>query len=161
MSLLQVRTVEISRSVVESGYQHLRAVGSEGNEGFVLWAGHQDGDVFGVVEAVIPEQQGLVHEGGVCVIVGSDELHRLNVTLHKRGLTLVAQIHSHPSDAYHSTTDDAFPIVARAGGLSIVVPDFAVRPFSLSDCAVYRLSREGIWEHLSMAKTLRLIRISE
>ena len=55
------------------------------------------------------------------------ELPRLNVLLHERNLTLVAQLHSHPTNAYHSSTDDTYPIVTRAGRISLVVPDFALQ----------------------------------
>jgi hypothetical protein len=154
-----VTSIEVPQAVLHTGHAHLRRVGTEGLEGFVLWIGVQDGEVFRVQEAVIPQQRGLRYEDGVCVVVQGDELHRLNVLLHERNLTLIAQIHSHPTNAYHSSTDDSYPIVTRAGGISLVVPDFALQPFSLANSAVFRLSREGQWNELSLDAVCRLIRI--
>jgi hypothetical protein len=74
---------------------------------------------------------------------------------------LIAQIHSHPSEAYHSETDDTYPIATTAGALSIVVPDFAIRPFRLNDCAVYRLLPKQGWVHVSNAMVERIIQLTE
>ena len=51
-----VTSIEVPRAVVQAGHAHLRRVGMEGLEGFVLWIGVQDGEVFRVQEPVIPQQ---------------------------------------------------------------------------------------------------------
>jgi len=56
-------------------------------------------------------------------------------------------------------TDDAFPIATTAGSLSLVIPDFASRPFALPECAVYRLSATGKWEKLSAWDVISLIQL--
>ncbi|MBA2335589.1 MAG: Mov34/MPN/PAD-1 family protein [Blastocatellia bacterium] len=96
-------------------------------------------------------------EDGVCVTVTGDELHRINVELYQNKLSLIAQIHSHPTEAYHSTTDDTFPIATTVGCLSLVVPDFAIRPFALRDCAVCRLQPTGRWMQLTQREVESLI----
>jgi hypothetical protein len=57
-------------------------------------------------------------------------------------------VHSHPTEAYHSETDDRYAIVTEDGGHSLVVPDFARHPMALSGCAIYRLHR-GSWLELT------------
>ena len=42
-----------------------------------------------------------------------------------RGLTVVADVHTHPSGAEQSGSDRAHPIIARAGHLALIVPNFA------------------------------------
>ncbi len=147
----------VPRSVTDETNHHLAEVGARELEGFVLWAGTANGDTFHVRRAIIPAQEGLRSDYGVCVRVDGDELHRINVELYDNKLSLIAQIHSHPTDAYHSTTDDAYPIATTVGCLSLVVPDFASRPFDLRDCAVYRLLPSGEWEELSGAEVESLI----
>jgi hypothetical protein len=88
--------------------------------------------------------------------VEGSELHRLNVWLFEHGEELAVQVHSHPTDAYHSDTDDAYPIVAIRGGLSIVVPDFARDGLLGHGVAYYRLGREG-WDELSVEETRRTV----
>jgi hypothetical protein len=59
---------------------------------------------------------------------------------------LGGQIHSHPTSAYHSDTDDHFPLVTLVGALSIVIPDFALHaPDDKDDWALYRLRGYGEW----------------
>jgi len=151
-----VRRVVVPRAMVLETHLHLQNVGYSGHEGFVLWAGMNDGERFVVSKVVIPAQEGLRSELGVCVRVEGAELHRINVWLFENGLRLVAQIHSHPMDAYHSDTDDAFPIVTTEGALSLVVPDFATGPADLAHYAAYRLLG-GRWVELSNSALSRLI----
>jgi len=136
-------------------------MGDRGYEGIALWAGTRDGPVFHIREAVIPKQRGHRSDAGLSVMIAGEELHRINVALFENALSLIAQIHSHPGRAYHSEMDDTYPIVAKAGTLSLVVPDFAVAPFSLKACAVYRLSARGQWNALSPKATSELIEIVE
>lgn len=151
-NLATVKLVRVPASVVEQTQRHLRDMGRRGFEGFVLWAGTNEASGFEVRHAVVPEQRASRSELGVCVMVGAAELHRLNVWLFRERLALIAQVHSHPGEAYHSATDDAYPIVTAVGSFSLVVPDFAVRPFSLGQCAVYRLSQRATWDELAPAQ---------
>ena len=155
--LLGVRTFRVPRSHALEAHAHLQRVGREGLEGFALWAGALGGDTFRVVHTRIPAQTGLRRESGVCVTVGAEELHRTNVWLFEHGLMLGAQLHSHPGPAFHSETDDAYPIATTLGSLSIVVPDFARRPFALERCAVYRLVPGRGWSAVPPAQVRRLI----
>ncbi len=154
-----ITQIVVPRDVCEACHVHLRRVGRAKFEGFALWAGTRGGDIFSVHDALIPAQNGIKAESGVCVRVESNELHRINVWLYEHGYSVIAQLHSHPTEAYHSDTDDTFPIVTTVGGVSIVVPDFAQRPFELEECAVYRLMPEVGWVGLSTAEAASLIRL--
>lgn len=160
VGFLDVERVVVPRALADAAQDHLRAVGRQGFEGFALWAGRRAGAEFRVEDTIIPAQQGLRSEDGLCVAVGGEELFRINRHLFASGQTLVAQLHSHPTDAYHSTTDDAYPIVTTAGALSLVVPDFAVRRFSLAECAVYRLDPGRGWVELAPTAAARLVCIT-
>jgi len=66
-------------------------------------------------------------------------------------LKLVAQIHSHPREAFHSIADDQWAIVRREGALSIVVPDFATHTTPenfMLDARFYQLSQSDQWFEL-------------
>ncbi len=154
-----IKAVRVPRELALETHVRLRQIGSQNLEGFALWAGLLQDETFCVTNVRIPEQAGMHTDDGVLVAVGADELHRLNVWLYKEGLTLIAQLHSHPTDAYHSETDDALPIVTTVGGLSLVVPFFARHPFSLADYAVYRLMPNGGWSELSADDVSELIMI--
>lgn len=149
--LLGVQRVHVPRTAVSQVVAHLRAVGHRGNEGLGFWVGEIDAKnprVFHVREALIPQQKAIRSREGVAVVVEADELHRIGVWLYEKGYQIMAQLHSHPGDAYHSDTDDDFSIATTAGSLSLVVADFARYPFALKHCAVFRLNARGIWAQL-------------
>jgi JAB domain-containing protein similar to deubiquitination enzymes len=156
---LSIKRIIVPREAIAEAHAHLRRVGRAGFEGFALWAGVSAGQSFMVRQTVIPTQKGIKAEKGVCVRVESEELHRINVWLYEHRYTLIAQIHSHPTDAYHSETDDEYPIVTTLGGISIVVSDFAQRSFTLEECAVYRLTQAEGWVELSAMEVNDLIRV--
>jgi hypothetical protein len=72
----------------------------------------------------------------------SDELARLNMYLYRNGLELVAQVHTYPTEAYRSSADDQYAIATTIGCYSIVVPNFAVVNYALSE---WRSSRAAMW----------------
>lgn len=127
----------------------MRLRGHVGAESMVLWVGKLLDNVFSVTNLLIPKQKGIITSDGVCVVIEADELRRINRELYQNSLRLIAQIHSHPGRAYHSNTDDEFAIATTAGSLSLVVPNFAARPFSLHDYATYRLGVDGNWHELN------------
>lgn len=159
MSFQLLTSVVVPAQCVQETHEHLRSVGSRGLEGLALWAGRRTDESFHVEQAIIPLQRGVRSVNGVYVEIGPQELHRMNVWLFERKLSLIAQIHSHPTEAYHSDTDDAYALVTKAGAISIVVPDFARQTFSLTSCATFRLSDKGRWVELSPAAAKNLIRI--
>jgi hypothetical protein len=157
--LLHISEVRVRRSAIEEANSALRYAGHFGNEGFSLWAGRHDESVFTVETNIVPLQQGHDSGGGVWVQVGADELHRINVWLFENRLMLIAQLHSHPQEAFHSKTDDTFPIATTKGCFSIVVPNFARQEFSFENCAVYRLQSDNRWTNLTKLEVLRLFKV--
>ncbi len=159
--LTGVERIYLPIDIADETQVQLRAIGEHGYEAFALWAGDIEGKEASVRALYIPAQEGLRSDEGVCVVVGGEDLHRLNMWLYEHSLTLIAQVHSHPEDAYHSETDDTYPIIATAGGLSLVVPHFARGPFSLDEWALYRLSLGGEWMKLTDNEARELIALVE
>ena len=156
MTLDGVKTFSAPRSVVATTERSLRHAGRDGYELFVLWSGTRDGPSFHVKTAHVPQQTSYRLKTGLCVRVEGDALHALNVWLFEHGEMLGAQVHAHPTDAYHSETDDSFPIVTTLGGLSLVVPDFC-RAGLFVRSAAYRLADDG-WRR-DPANVARLIEV--
>lgn len=146
--LLSVRQVYVPRLAVAQAHTFLQQTGRTGNEALAFWVGELDGRAFHVRETLIPKQTAIRTRSGVGVRVEAPELHRINVWLYERGYRIMAQLHSHPGEAYHSETDDDFSVSTTAGSVSLVVPNFARFPFSLIQCAVFRLSANNVWLEL-------------
>lgn len=147
MTLEGVREFLIPLELVDQTLEPLQEAGSHGYEAFVLWGGHLVGDAsFEFVYAYFPEQTTSRGEEGLLVVVDGEALFRVNRAFYERSLILSGQVHSHPADAYHSATDDAYPLMTLTGGLSGVVPDFGDGGRErLSEWAWYRLVAAGKW----------------
>lgn len=147
MTLEAVRKFVIPLELVDQTLEPLQEAGHHGYEAFVLWGGRfLDDDGFEFVSAYFPEQTTSRGEEGLLVRVDGEALFRVNRAFYESGLVLGGQVHSHPTDAYHSEIDDTYPLVTLVGALSGVVPDFGDggrerRP----DWAWYRLVAAGEW----------------
>lgn len=158
MSLENVSSFSVPKGVVETTEFHLREAGRRGFEAFALWTGTMESKEFRVNTLHVPKQTGYKLPRGVCVRVDGVELHRLNCWLLDHNEVLGIQIHTHPSEAYHSETDDDFPIVTVLGAVSIVVPDFCRYGMFCRRTAVYRLTDEG-WLELAGSEAGTLVRV--
>lgn len=147
MSLAEIGRFVVADEIIAVTDAALREVGADGFERFVLWTGVRTGGEFIVRTTHVPEQTAYKMEEGVCVRVDGETLFRLNRWQYEHSETLGVQVHSHPHDAYHSETDDTFPIVTALGGLSIVVPEFGRAGLRGRGIATYRLSADG-WDEL-------------
>lgn len=155
--LEDVRAFLVPAGVADATDVALRDAGAQGHEAFVLWTGVLDGHTFTVQRAYLPAQTGHQLPDGICVTVDGDELHRLNRWLYENGQRLGAQVHSHPTRAYHSDTDDSYPIATQRGALSLVVPHFANGGIRGGGVATYRLTASG-WSRQSWWRTRTLVR---
>lgn len=62
------------------------------------------------------------------------------------GLTVVADVHTHPGGAWQSPSDQAHPMIACAGHLALIVPRFAQPPLRLREVGVYRYLGAKRWK---------------
>ena len=148
MTLRGVRRFRIPASAIRETVAAIRSAGQDGYELFVVWSGARDDDIFSVAKVHIPEQTSYKQGSGLGVRVEGPELHRLNVWLYEAQQVIGVQVHSHPSDAYHSETDDTYPIATLDGSLSIVLPFFGRYGWESRDIAAYRLGQHG-WVELN------------
>ena len=108
--------------------------GACGLEGTAMLAGDP---AVGVTRCVIPDQVGRRSRFGVSVEVTEQGKLMLAGALADEERYL-ARIHSHPSDAFHSDTDDVNPGLTADGAISIVVPFFGLGlRRGLDACAIY------------------------
>jgi len=68
-----------------------------------------------------------------------------------------AQVHTHPGAAFHSATDDEWPIVSQAGFLSVVIPNFARGPIRWGAMWAGHLTEEGTWRTAPVLSLIEVI----
>lgn len=158
MTLADVETFAVPVGVLKDTEAALRDAGDRGYEVFVLWSGRVDGATFAAHTAHVPRQSSYQLPEGLLVRVEGDALHQLNAWLYEHDETLGVQVHAHPDAAYHSTTDDTYPIVTALGGLSLVAAEFCADGLLARSSAGYRLTARG-WQRLTRRRLARTVRV--
>jgi hypothetical protein len=64
----------------------------------------------------------------------------------ERSVMVVADVHTHPGGSEQSQSDRAHPIIARAGHIALIVPNFAAAPVDVSAVGIYRYGGGGRWQ---------------
>ena len=85
---------------------------------------------------------------GIIVMDGS-RLGALWRICRERGLTVVADVHTHPCGAQQSVSDQRHPMVAEPGHLSMIIPDFAAEPVRIEAIGLYRYLGSYRWQPLA------------
>lgn len=128
----------------------LRRCGGHRNECVVYWSGPLERA--DVVDVLLHPAH---HAGPSFYEVAPTWLNRTWIELARGRRTLRAQVHTHAGRAFHSRSDDGFPIVQQAGFLSIVLPHHAKRN-DLDGAYLCRLDDSGRWQELPINQGLVL-----
>jgi hypothetical protein len=135
--------LRLANDVVGTTYRALRDCGRGKSECVVYWTGPVAEDVVDGVEHPIHKRSAFGYE------VEDNWLTEFWRQLMAAKRSIKAQVHTHPSEAFHSPTDDQWPIVSQAGFLSIVIPNWGTGEPSLNTAWVGRLREDGKWQRLA------------
>ena len=118
--------IAVPAAVLAETFTSLRGCGKGRRECVVYWLGPTH--VLGAVD----ENVHPLHAAGR----GGYEIDDRWLTafwfdLARRRRSVRVQVHTHPRAAFHSPTDDDWPLVHTPGFLSLVIPDFATGPIGL------------------------------
>jgi hypothetical protein len=130
--------LQLPRMVLDETFAAFRTCGRARAECQVLWIGPWS-DPARVSEMIHPAHR--AHRGGF--ELDNAWLSEFWRRLAKRSEGIRAQVHTHPRDAFHSATDDAWPVIHLEGFLSLVVPDFAMGPVSLERTYLAEMGDDG------------------
>lgn len=144
-----LRNYVVPAHVLSETRDLLAEPGAEQMEAIVVWIGTIENDTRAqIVAAVRPGQIAYRSSTGCAVEVPQDALTEL-ISVLPIGHVVLARLHTHPGEAYHSEVDDRNMLIAHRGAISIVVPDFARRPLDLNACSINELHPDGRWVELS------------
>jgi len=147
--------IYIPRLVVKKTVEHLRKYGAQGNEGLVFWAGIEAGDSSKFVTTCVYPRVRWASGASVSsdVIAGAEVVREVR----RKGLEIIAEIHSHPGHwVGHSIIDDENPFVLANGNISVVVPclgDEGMEP--LWKCGVYLYNMKDGWRRLRKGEIVK------
>jgi hypothetical protein len=155
----QIQKVIFPNKILVEAFDFLREVGFDGYEAVTLFAGVNEGRLYKISKLYIPRQKSYKTPDGLMYHVSSEELALLDDWLFDNNISLFCQMHTHPREAYHSFADDKNCIVTNTGGISIVIPNFAMDPIDLSIWAVYRLIKNSGWTAIENSQLHKFIEI--
>lgn len=154
-----LRYYELAPKVLEDTYRLLGERGQLGLEAVVVWIGAViDAETAQIVNAIRPGQIAYAGEGGCAVEVPPEALAEL-ISLLPEDMFVLARVHTHPGEAYHSPVDDTNMLISHNGAISIVVPNFAQARIRLQRCSVNEL-RHGVgWVELTADDVVERFRL--
>lgn len=142
----------VPQAILKTTFQHLRNCGRGERECQVLWTSPWGASqtITGVVH---PKHRS--HAGGF--VLDGPWLNTMWLDLAVRGQGVRVQIHTHPGEAFHSPTDDRFPIVHTPGFLSLVIPNFAQGPIGFRDAYLAEIDADGRFRPAPLASRLSIV----
>jgi hypothetical protein len=141
----------LSRGILAETFAHFRGCGGGERECQVLWVSPWEAPET-ITKVVHPEHQ--AHLGGF--VLDDRWLNEFWFTLAQEKLGIRMQVHTHPGEAFHSPTDDAFPIIHTTGFLSLVIPNFALGSVGFDKAYLTEIHEDGRWREVPIAERLVL-----
>ena len=142
---------KLPRRILQETFAHFRDCGRGGRECQVLWVSPWDAPS-PITKVVHPKHE--AHIGGF--VLDDRWLTAFWFSLAEENLGIRVQVHTHPGEAFHSPTDDAFPIIHTAGFLSLVIPNFAAGPVGFEDAYLTEIQEDGSWREVAILERLIL-----
>jgi hypothetical protein len=139
----------LPRNILDQTFAHFRGCGRGRRECQVLWVSPWDAPET-ITKVVHPKHE--AHVGGF--VLDNGWLNDFWFGLAQENLGIRIQVHTHPGEAFHSPTDDAFPIIHTTGFLSLVVPNFAFGPIGFEQAFLTEIQEGGRWREVKIADRL-------
>ena len=149
-------TLAVSRCLLTASAETLRELAGGVRESVILWTGIERASGALVRRMIIPRQRATA----IGFEVSMAERLRIAQELADSGEKLLAQLHTHPRDAFHSPTDDRLALPRHTGAISIVVPNFGGSwDGDLRDVSINLHLGGGVWTELDSDATATLFEV--
>ena len=139
----------IPRSILERTFEYFRECGQGQRECQMLWIGPW-ATPGTVTEAVHPKHD--AHLGGFAL--NDRWLNDFWIRLGHDNMGIRVQVHTHPGAAFHSKTDDEFPIIHKQGFLSLVIPNFGLGAVGFANAFLAEIQPDGAWREVAISSRL-------
>lgn len=135
-------SLSISKYLVEGSLEILKSPPKK--ERVLLWLGRKQNVPIIVDEVYVPIQI----TGRDYFRIPEEGMEALLIKLRLSRMMIIAQIHTHPFEAYHSEADNYWAIIRHLGAYSLVLPFFS-RTTNLSNfldnVAVFTMNKMNNW----------------
>ncbi len=142
----------VPQRIVDQTFDFFRRCGGGRHECQVLWTSSWNSPE-SIVEAVHPAHR--AHVGGF--VVEDSWITSFWLKLAAAGTGIRVQVHTHPGAAFHSPTDDEYPIIHTPGFLSLVIPRFGLGPVGFAGAFLTEIGTDGQWHELKVGSRIRVV----
>jgi hypothetical protein len=142
---------QLTKKTLEDTFGHFRQCGHGREECQALWLSSWDKPEI-ISRLVHPKHA--AHFGGF--LLDDAWLTAFWMELGETNSGVRVQVHTHPREAFHSVTDDAYPIIHKPGFLSLVIPNFGLGPVGFDDAFLTEIQPDGRWEQVAIESRLVL-----
>jgi proteasome lid subunit RPN8/RPN11 len=129
--------------MVDETFEVLRACGAGERECKLYWVSYWR-DPEQLIGVVHPEHDSSRYG----LTIHSEWITKFWNELVDQGLGVRVQVHTHPGVAFHSSTDDAYPLIHDVGFLSLVIPDFALGAVGFDRAYLTEIQPDGGWRQV-------------
>lgn len=153
--------LEVPATLWAEAMAHLRAQGGGVRESGAFLLGHKT-DAGRVVKQFVPYEQ-LQPDAfsNDYVSLKADSFAKLWEVCRTQGMTVVADVHTHPFGPGQSRSDRANPMVALKGHIALIVPRFAKGNPRPRDLGLYVYQGNHQWLSHSGSDVSRLLRLTD
>lgn len=135
----------VPRQLLVKTFAHFRECGQGQRECQVLWVGSWS----------CPEQISEIahpkHEANLYgFALDGAWLNAFWLRLGQDNMGIRVQVHTHPREAFHSATDDQYPILHTPGFLSLVIPDFGLGHVGFNGAYLAEIQPNGKWRQVAI-----------
>ena len=139
----------LPRRMLDETFATFRSCGAGQRECQLYWVSPWD-TPFNLTEVVHPQHLSSKY----ALSIDGSWINTFWNDLADRKLGVRVQVHTHPGEAFHSPTDDAYPLIHETGFLSLVIPGFAMGPLGFDDAYLTEIQPDGSWREVRVNSRL-------
>lgn len=143
---------QLSRALLTQTFHELRACGGGRRECQVVWLSPWNAP--GVITEVVHTSHTASAAG---FTVDESSLTLLWKRLADTQAGVRVQVHTHPGGAFHSHTDDSWPIIHTSGFLSLVIPNFGLGEIGFRGAHLAEIRADGRWHTVDIGDHLEVV----
>jgi hypothetical protein len=142
----------LPKPLLAKTFELIRQCGRGRRECQVLWTSAWQSPAF-ISDVVHPAHS--AHVGGFTLESRWISSFWLELAAQSKGVRV--QVHTHPSAAFHSSTDDQYPIINTPGFLSLVIPGFGLGAIGFKGAFLAEISPNGDFKQVPISSRLKLL----
>ena len=151
----KLKRIKLPNEILMESFEIFRYYGDLNHEVSIIWVGKRENNNFIIEDVWLPDQECTM----ISFYIPSHETHNISKELYNKNLELIAQLHTHPTNAFHSPIDDRGSMLLFNGQLSIVIPNFGdIEMINTDNWRVYR-QFESDWGLLQSKEVKKLFQI--